>query len=98
MRAGTVKIENVRADRVLSSKTQRSQLSSPEGLPQHNFGQAHVPAQRAGTSKCFCRCPHAPSTMLRMVPLPRFAEEEPHSKSGAVFVRSARNDSAVVGF
>jgi len=33
----TIEIEKVRADWVLPAKAQPSDLSAPQGLPQHNF-------------------------------------------------------------
>jgi hypothetical protein len=62
---------------VLPAKAQARQLSFAQSLPEDDLRQTYPTAQLAGAPEYFARRPHAPSTMLRMVPLPRCAGEEP---------------------
>jgi hypothetical protein len=71
-----IEIDDVRSDRVLAPKAQARQPRFPHSLPEHNLRQTHSAAQVACALECVVRGSHAPSTMLRMVPLPRFTGEE----------------------
>ena len=74
-RGGAVEIENVEADRVLPAKAQATGLPFPQCAPKQDLRQRHCSAELAGAVDGQLRCSHAPSTMLLMVPLPRFAGE-----------------------
>jgi hypothetical protein len=78
-RGGAIEVEDVRSNRVLSAKAQSRELALPQGLPQNDFRQAHFLPQFARSFESPDRRAHAPSTMLRMVPLPRVAGEEPET-------------------
>jgi hypothetical protein len=75
-RGGAIEIEDVRSDWMLPAKAKARQSPLAQRLPEHDLRQAHFPAQFACSPKRCLRRPHAPSTMPRMVPLPRLAGEE----------------------
>jgi hypothetical protein len=76
---GAVEVEDVAADRVLAPETQSIQPISAQAIPQDYLRQAHVAPEVSCSPESrlegahfpsICREQAAPSTMLRMVPLP----------------------------
>ena len=78
-----MKVEDVSAKRRLSPKADAAEVVASQGLPQLNFGTRHFAARTARDGDGAGRSarvgivpPAAPSTTLRVVSLPRFAEED----------------------
>ena len=61
-RPGTVEIGDITDDGMLSAKL-RPRGAAAQMLPEQHFGQAHLPTELASVA-------HAPSTNLRLAPLP----------------------------
>jgi hypothetical protein len=66
----TVKVDDIRADRMLTPKL-RTRLAPAKSLPQQHLGQAHLAAElSSGNHFPTERLPRSPTTTLRAVPLP----------------------------
>ena len=77
-----VEIENERADRMLTTKA-RADAIAPKQDPELHFGQRQLASETSGADEGaggrahpWIVPPVAPSTTPRVVPLPRFAEED----------------------
>ena len=81
LRLRTIEIEDVRPDRMLPPEVRALPVAA-QHMPKRTFRLGHCAAQRLRPLLRQDRCSHgpvlvaAPSTTLRVVPLPRFAGED----------------------
>jgi hypothetical protein len=85
-------VKHVGPNRVLTAEGWRSWLPLAQSRPQSRFRRGEIATKSPGKSDCFFRRSHGrktPSTMLRMVPLPRFAWEDNSAAQTRVTVPGA---------